>query len=141
MRVRPFVSRRFTRRAATSLVALACVCTVSLGKELGKPLEPESPGLAEDDRWPVVPVRLVSMSAPEVKIDHPLRGVIILMTTDMDLDPLDAIVLYSHRFKIETGFRHAIHVLGSYAYYFWMDAMDPIRRRSGDLHLHMKSEG
>ena len=43
------------------------------------------------------------------------------MTTDTDLDPLDALVLYSHRFKIETGFRHAIHVLGSYAYHFWME--------------------
>src|SRR5205814_1263087 len=64
----------------------------------------------------------------------------ILMTTDTDLDPLDAIVLYSQRFKIETGFRHAIHVLGSYAYHFWMEEMDPIRRHSGDQHLHMKSE-
>jgi hypothetical protein len=73
-------------------------------------------------------------------VKHPHRGVIILMTTDLDLDPLDAIVLYSYRFKIETGFRHAIHVLGSYAYHFWMEAMDPIRRRSGDQYLHMKSE-
>jgi len=75
-----------------------------------------------------------------VVVKHPNRGVIILMTTDTDLDPLDAIVLYSYRFKIETGFRHAIHVLGSYAYHFWMETMDPIRRRSGDQHLHMKSE-
>jgi len=75
-----------------------------------------------------------------VVVKHPNRGMIILMTTDTDLDPLDAIVLYSHRFKIETGFRHAIHVLGSYAYHFWMEEMDPIRRRSGDQHLHMKSE-
>src|SRR5438093_217799 len=75
-----------------------------------------------------------------VVVKHPLRGVIILMTTDTDLDLLDAVVLYSHRFKIETGFRHAIHVLGSYAYHFWMEEMDPIRRRSGDQHLHMKSE-
>jgi hypothetical protein len=75
-----------------------------------------------------------------VIVKHPQRGVMILMTTDTDLDPLDAIVLYSHRFKIETGFRQAIQVLGSYAYHFWMDAMEPIRRRSGDQHLHMKSE-
>jgi hypothetical protein len=75
-----------------------------------------------------------------VVVNHPHRGVILLMTTDTDLDPLDVIVLYSHRFKIETGFRHAIHVLGSYAYHFWMEEMDPIRRPSGDQHLHMKSE-
>ena len=84
--------------------------------------------------------RPVGQEVRFVVVNHPHRGVIILMTTDMDLDPLDAIVLYSHRFKIETGFRHAIHVLGSYAYHFWMEAMDPIRRRSGDQHLHMKSE-
>lgn len=74
-----------------------------------------------------------------VIVDHPLRGLIVLMTTDTDMDPLDVIVLYSHRFKIETGFRQAIHVLGAYAYHFWMQAMDPIRRRSGNQHLHMKS--
>ena len=75
-----------------------------------------------------------------VIVNHPKRGVLILMTTDTDLDPLDALVLYSHRFKIETGFRHAIHVLGGYAYHFWMEAMEPIRRHSGDQYLHMKSE-
>src|SRR3989338_2473466 len=74
-----------------------------------------------------------------VIVDHPLRGRIVLMTTDTDIDPLDVLVLYSHRFKIETGFRQAIHVLGAYAYHFWMQAMDPIRLRSGNQHLHMKS--
>ena len=75
-----------------------------------------------------------------VIVKHPQRGTLILMTTDTDMDPLDVIVLYSHRFKIETGFRHAIHVLGAYAYHFWMQDMEPIRRRSGNQHLHMKSE-
>ena len=75
-----------------------------------------------------------------VIVKHPQRGTLILMTTDTDMDPLDVIVLYSHRFKIETGFRHAIHVLGAYAYHFWMQDMVPIRRRSGNQHLHMKSE-
>ncbi len=49
-------------------------------------------------------------------------------------------MLYSYRFKIETGFRQAIHVLGVYAYHFWMEEMTPIKRRSGNQHLHMKSE-
>ena len=75
-----------------------------------------------------------------VIVKHPKRGTIILMTTDTDMDPLDVLVLYSYRFKIETGFRQAIHVLGAYAYHFWMEAMDPIRRRSGNQHLHMKSD-
>jgi hypothetical protein len=75
-----------------------------------------------------------------VVVKHPRRGMIILMTTHMDLDPLEVIALYSHRFKIETGFRHAIHVLGAYGYHFWMEAMEPIRRRSKNQYLHMRSE-
>jgi hypothetical protein len=75
-----------------------------------------------------------------VIVVHPHRGTIILMTTDTDRDALDVIALYSHRFKIETGFRQAIHVLGTYAYHFWMERMDPIRRRSRNQHLHMKSD-
>lgn len=75
-----------------------------------------------------------------VIVKHPRRGTIILMTTDTDMDPLDVLVLYSYRFKIETGFRHAIHVLGAYAYHFWMAAMTPIRRKSGNQHLHRKSD-
>ena len=75
-----------------------------------------------------------------VVVKHHDRGMMILMTTDTGLDPLDVIVLYSHRFKIETGFRQAIHTIGSYAYHFWMAAMEPIRRRSGAQHLHMQTE-
>lgn len=75
-----------------------------------------------------------------VIVAHPRRGTIILMSTDADMDPLEVIVLYSCRFKIETGFRQAIHVVGAYAYHFWMAAMSPIRRRSGNQHLHMKPE-
>ncbi len=48
-------------------------------------------------------------------VAHPRRGTIILMTTDTDRDPLDVLLLYSYRFKIEIGFRHAIHVVGAYA--------------------------
>jgi hypothetical protein len=75
-----------------------------------------------------------------VIVKHPKRGTIILMSTDTDMDPLRVLVLYSYRFKIETGFRQAIHVLGVYAYHFWMEQMTPIKRRSGNQHLHMKSE-
>ena len=32
--------------------------------------------------------------------------------------PLQILMLYSHRFKIEVGFKQALHVLGSYAYHF-----------------------
>jgi hypothetical protein len=75
-----------------------------------------------------------------VIVRHPQRGMIFLMATDTELDPLQILMLYSHRFKIEVGFKQAIHVLGSYAYHFWMQEMTPIRARSGNQYLHMKSE-
>jgi hypothetical protein len=75
-----------------------------------------------------------------VIVRHPKRGVIILMATDTELDPLHVLLLYSYRFKIEVGFKQAIHVLGSYAYHFWMLEMRPIRVRSGNQHLHMKTD-
>lgn len=75
-----------------------------------------------------------------VIVRHPQRGMIILMATDTELDPLQILMLYSHRFKIEVGFKQALHVLGSYAYHFWMQDMTPIRARSGDQHLHMETD-
>ena len=74
-----------------------------------------------------------------VIVRHPQRGMIFLMATDTELDPLQILMLYSHRFKIEVGFKQALHVLGSYAYHFWMQDMTPIRARSGNQHLHMKN--
>ncbi len=43
-------------------------------------------------------------------------------------------------FCIELGFRQAVHVVGSYAYHFWMAAMKPRRRGQGDQYLHRESE-
>lgn len=75
-----------------------------------------------------------------VIVRHPQRGVIFLLATDTTLDPLQILLLYSYRFKIEVGFKQALHVLGSYAYHFWMKDMTPIRARSGNQHLHMKTD-
>jgi hypothetical protein len=75
-----------------------------------------------------------------VIVQHPQRGTIFLLSTNLELNPLEIIELYSHRFKIEVGFKQAIHVLGSYAYHFWMLEMTPVRARTGNQHLHMKTE-
>ena len=76
-----------------------------------------------------------------VLVDHPKRGRIILMCSDLEIEPLQVIELYGYRFKIEVGFKQALRTLGAYAYHFWMSDMTPIsRRRSGNQHLHMKSE-
>ena len=74
-----------------------------------------------------------------VLVEHPRRGRIILLATDLTLAPLEIIQLYGYRFKIEVGFRQGVQVLGAYAYHFWMSAMIPIRRGSGDQYLHRKS--
>ena len=74
-----------------------------------------------------------------VLVEHPTRGRIILMTTLLSLSPLEVIELYGYRFKIEVSFKQALNTLGTYAYHFWMMAMKPIRRRSGNQHMHRKS--
>jgi hypothetical protein len=71
-----------------------------------------------------------------VLVIHPTRGKIILMNTNTTLDPLTIIRLYGYRFKIELGFKQAIHTLGAYAYRFWMQDMDPIAKPSGNQYLH-----
>jgi hypothetical protein len=71
-----------------------------------------------------------------VIVHHPDRGTIFLVSTDLTLEPLEILALYGHRFKIELGFRQAVHVLGGYAYHFWMKGMKPVRRGSGNQHLH-----
>jgi len=77
-----------------------------------------------------------------VLVDHPQRGRIILMCSDLSIDPLQVIELYGYRFKIEVSFKQALRTLGAYAYHFWMSDMTPIsRRRSGNQYLHMESEG
>lgn len=75
-----------------------------------------------------------------VIVHHPLRGTIFLLSTDVSLDPLEILKLYSYRFKIELGFRQAVHVIGAYAYHFWMSNMKPVRRGDGDQYLHRASE-
>jgi len=75
-----------------------------------------------------------------VVVLHPQRGAILLLCTDLTLPAWDVIRIYGLRFKIEVSFKQALHVIGAYAYHFWMAAMTPLRRVSGNQHLHRKAE-
>jgi len=75
-----------------------------------------------------------------VLVDHPTRGRLILITTDLALAPIEVVRLYGLRFKIELSFKQALRVLGVYAYHFWMRSMDKIKRTEGTQHLHHKSQ-
>lgn len=75
-----------------------------------------------------------------VWVDHPRRGQMILLCTDLTLAPMEILRLYGWRFKIEVSFKSAIHTVGAYAYHFWMQDMTPIRRGSGKQHGHRKSD-
>lgn len=75
-----------------------------------------------------------------VWVDHPTRGRMVLLCTDVTLEPLEILRLYGWRFKIEVSFKQAIHTVGAYAYHFWMQDMTPIQRGSGKQHVQRKSE-
>jgi hypothetical protein len=103
-----------------------------------------SPAYGEKDvilRYRTVQVmwRPVGRLVQVVAVDNPRRGRILLLCTDLELPPLEVIRLYSRRYKIEVGFKQAIHQVGAFAYHFWMRDMQPLRRGDGNQHLHRRS--
>ena len=75
-----------------------------------------------------------------VAVTHPSRGSCLLMSTDITLNAVDIIRLYGLRFKIEHTFKQAVPSIGTFAYHFWMKDMKPLRRGSGNQHLHHESK-
>ena len=73
-------------------------------------------------------------------VEHPDRGRIVFLCTDLSLNPIQIIRLYGLRFKIEFSFKQAVRTLGAYGYHFWMKTMDKIGSRSGDQYLHRKTD-
>ncbi|MBE9141262.1 hypothetical protein IQ254_29365 [Nodosilinea sp. LEGE 07088] len=59
----------------------------------------------------------------------------ILVSTDGSLSGPEVIAAYGLRFKIELTFRTLIHLLGGFAYRFWLKAMTPAPRWPKTLKL------
>jgi hypothetical protein len=117
----------------------------TLLKETGRLQEAPSPVYGEQGvtlRFRVADLlwRPVGILVRFVVVLHPQRGTILLMCTDLTLAPLDIIGIYGLRFKIEVSFKQALRVIGAYAYHFWMAAMTPLRRVTGNQYLHHKSD-
>jgi hypothetical protein len=57
------------------------------------------------------------------------RGRMVLMSSDLNLDPLQAMHLYCRRARIETMFDVLKNTLGALAYHFWSLYLHPASRR------------
>ena len=57
------------------------------------------------------------------------HGRIVLMTSDLTLQPAAALRLYCHRVSIETMFDSLKNILGALRYHFWSKYLQPLSRR------------
>ena len=56
------------------------------------------------------------------------KGRYILMCSDLELDPVQIIMIYSFRAKIESMFLVIKHLLGAFSYHFWTKAYPVLKR-------------
>jgi len=52
----------------------------------------------------------------------------ILMCSDLNVDPETIITAYTYRFKIEVSFKYLKHVVGAFYYHFWTKAIPKLSR-------------
>lgn len=55
---------------------------------------------------------------------------VILMSSNLNILPIEIIQLYSYRFKIEVVFKELKHRIGSFFYHFWTHAMPKLSRKT-----------
>jgi hypothetical protein len=60
---------------------------------------------------------------------------LILLSTDLSLSGPEVIAAYGLRFKIEVMFRTLVHLLGGFAYRFWLKALPPTPTWPTNLNL------
>jgi hypothetical protein len=70
-----------------------------------------------------------------VVVKHPVRGTIFLVTTDLDMEPLDVVKAYGLRFKIEVSFKSAVRSVGTFAYHFWSEIFSRDSAMKGDVDM------
>jgi hypothetical protein len=75
-----------------------------------------------------------------VWISNPLRGNIVLMSTDICMTAEEALDIYASRFKIETALGPAKNLIGTFSYRFWMQSMTPTSKKNKGQCLHRETE-
>ena len=50
------------------------------------------------------------------------------MSSNLSIDPVDIVTVYSKRFKIEVSFKMLKHTLGGFFYHFWTKSMPKISK-------------
>ena len=79
--------------------------------------------------WQGLPVRFVLTIFPDGTRS-------ILLCSHRNLSPIEIIGAYCLRFKIEVSFKALVHLLGGFAYHFWLMEMPKVSWTSGNQYLH-----
>jgi hypothetical protein len=94
----------------------------------GNPMEVR--GWCRDLLW-----KPLKMLVRFVGIEHPEKGRMILLSSDVTFGPTDIAQSYVYRFWIEIGFHTAKSLLGSFSYRFWIKVMDRLGSFPKEINL------